>query len=296
MITVENLHVYYGHIHAVKGISFEARRGEITALIGPNGAGKSTTLKTICGLLHPREGKIELNGTPIQRLDAERVVRLGVGIVPVGRRVFPVLSVDENLEMGAYHRSDQAGVAGDKARMYEYFPALKERQHQFAGALSGGEQQMLAIARALMSKPQLLLMDEPSLGLAPILVKRVLEIIVELNRQGLTILLSEQNARGALKVAHQGIVMETGKILFADSAAALRSNAACTSGWRDAAWAATRPMPCSSRISAWNFCPTCSCCWVRPTSWSRSPTPPASANSTNAASLCCCWSCSRSCC
>jgi len=226
VIVVENLHIYYGHIHAVKGISFEVRLGEITAIIGANGAGKSTTIKAICGILHPREGKVELNGTPIQRLDANQVVRLGVGYVPEGRRVFPVLTADENLDMGAYHRSDRAEIAKDKARMYEYFPALKERKRQLAGSMSGGEQQMLAIARALMSKPRLLIMDEPSLGLAPILVKRVFEIIEELNRQGLTILLSEQNARGALKVAHQGIVMETGKILFADSAAALRSNSA----------------------------------------------------------------------
>ena len=226
MISVVNLHTYYGHIHAVKGISFEVRRGEITALIGANGAGKSTTIKTICGLLHPKEGGIELNGQPIQRLSADQVVRLGVGYVPEGRRVFPVLSVDENLDIGAYHRSDQAGIADDKARMYETFPGLKGREKQLAGSLSGGEQQMLAIARALMSKPTLLIMDEPSLGLAPILVKRVFEIIAELNRQGLTILLSEQNARGALKVAHQGIVMETGKIRFADTAAALRSNSA----------------------------------------------------------------------
>jgi branched-chain amino acid transport system ATP-binding protein len=226
VVVIENLHIYYGHIHAVKGISFEVRQGEITAIIGANGAGKSTTIKTICGILHPREGKIELNGTPIQRLDAHRVVRLGVGYVPEGRRVFPVLTADENLDMGAYHRSDRAEIAKDKARMYEYFPFLKERKHQLAGSMSGGEQQMLVIARALMSKPRLLIMDEPSLGLAPILVKRVFEIIEELNRQGLTILLSEQNARGALKVAQQGIVMETGKILFADSAAALRSNSA----------------------------------------------------------------------
>ena len=224
MIVVENLHTYYGHIHAVKGISFEVRQGEITALIGANGAGKSTTIKTICGLLHPREGKIELNGTPIQRLAADQVVRLGVGYVPEGRRVFPVMTVDENLDMGAYHRSDQAEIAKDKARMYEYFPALKGREKQLAGSLSGGEQQMLAIARGLMTKPQLLIMDEPSLGLGPILVKRVFEIIADLNRQGLTILLSEQNARGALKIAHHGIVMETGKIRFADTAASLREN------------------------------------------------------------------------
>ncbi len=226
MIAVSNIHTYYGHIHAVKGISFQVRQGEITALIGANGAGKSTTIKTICGLLHPKEGSIELGGKPIQRLSADQVVRLGVGYVPEGRRVFPVLTVDENLDMGAYHRSDGAEIANDKARMYDTFPALKGREQQLAGSLSGGEQQVLAIARALMSKPKLLIMDEPSLGLAPILVKRVFDIIEELNRQGLTILLSEQNARGALKVAHQGIVMETGKIRFADSAAALRSNAA----------------------------------------------------------------------
>ncbi len=226
MIAVSNIHTYYGHIHAVKGISFQVRQGEITALIGANGAGKSTTIKTICGLLHPKEGSIELGGKPIQRLSADQVVRLGVGYVPEGRRVCPVLTVDENLDMGAYHRSDGAEIAKDKARMYDTFPALKGREQQLAGSLSGGEQQVLAIARALMSKPKLLIMDEPSLGLAPILIKRVFDIIEELNRQGLTILLSEQNARGALKVAHQGIVMETGRIRFADSAAALRSNPA----------------------------------------------------------------------
>ena len=224
MITVDNLHTYYAHIHAVRGISFQVRQGEITALIGANGAGKSTTIKTICGLLHPREGSITLNGTPIHKLSADRVVGLGVGYVPEGRRVFPVLTVDENLDMGAYHRSDPAEVTKDKARMYETFPALKGREKQLAGSLSGGEQQMLAIARALMSKPQVLVMDEPSLGLAPILVKRVFEIIAELNKQGITILLSEQNARGALKIAHQGIVMETGKVRIADSAEALREN------------------------------------------------------------------------
>ncbi len=226
MITVENLHTYYGHIHAIKGISFQVQQGEITALIGANGAGKSTTIKTICGLLKPREGTITLAGKPIQKLSADRVVRMGVGYVPEGRRVFPVLSVDENLDMGAYHRSDQAEIAKDKARMYEMFPALKGREKQLAGSLSGGEQQMLAIARALMSKPVILAMDEPSLGLSPILVKRVFEIIAELNKQGMTILLSEQNARGALKIAHHGIVMETGRIRFADTAEALRSNSA----------------------------------------------------------------------
>jgi branched-chain amino acid transport system ATP-binding protein len=224
MIIVENLHVYYDNIHAIKGVSFEARKGEITALIGANGAGKSTIIKTICGLLNPREGKILLNGSPIQRMSANQVVRLGVGLVPEGRRVFPVLTVDENMDVGAYGRSDKQGIARDKEKMYETFPRLKERRKQYAGSLSGGEQQMLAIARALMSKPQLLLMDEPSLGLAPLLVKQVFEIIYELNKEGLTIFLSEQNARSALKIAHHGIVMETGKVRFSDTAKSLREN------------------------------------------------------------------------
>lgn len=224
MIVVENLHVYYGNIHAIKGVSFEVRKGEITALIGANGAGKSTIIKSICGLLNPREGKILLDGSPIQRMSADQVVRLGVGLVPEGRRVFPVLTVDENLEVGAYGRSDKLGIAQDKEKMYETFPRLKDRRKQYAGSLSGGEQQMLAIARALMSKPQLLLMDEPSLGLAPLLVKQVFGIISELNREGLTIFLSEQNARGALAIAHHGIVMETGKVKFADTAKELQEN------------------------------------------------------------------------
>jgi branched-chain amino acid transport system ATP-binding protein len=224
MITVDNLHTYYGNIHAIKGISFEVRKGEITALIGANGAGKSTIIKTICGLLHPREGSILFNNAPIQTMEADQIVRLGVGLVPEGRRVFPVLTVDENLEMGAFHRSDKSGIAADKEEMYGIFPRLLDRKKQLAGQLSGGEQQMLAIARALMSKPQLLLMDEPSLGLAPLLVKQVFEIISELNKKGMTILLSEQNARSALKIAHHGIVMETGKIRFADTAKALQAN------------------------------------------------------------------------
>jgi len=224
MITVENLHVYYGNIHAIKGASFEVRKGEITALIGANGAGKSTIIKTICGLMNPRDGEILFNGSPIQRMSANEVVHLGVGLVPEGRRVFPVLTVDENMDIGAYTRSDKSEIARDKEKMYETFPRLKDRRKQYAGSLSGGEQQMLAIARALMSKPKLLLMDEPSLGLAPLLVKQVFEIISSLNKEGLTILLSEQNARGALKIAHHGIVMETGKVRFADTAKALREN------------------------------------------------------------------------
>jgi len=224
MIVVENLHVYYGNIHAIKGVSFEVRKGEITALIGANGAGKSTIIKSICGLLNPREGKILLGGSPIQRMTADQVVRLGVGLVPEGRRIFPVLTVDENLEVGAYGRSDKQEITRDKEKMYETFPRLKDRRKQYAGSLSGGEQQMLAIARALMSKPQLLLMDEPSLGLAPLLVKQVFGIIFELNKEGLTIFLSEQNARGALTIAHHGIVMETGKVIFSDTAKVLQEN------------------------------------------------------------------------
>jgi branched-chain amino acid transport system ATP-binding protein len=224
VINIENIQVYYGHIHAVKGISFEARQGEITTLIGANGAGKSTTIKTICGLMHPKSGTISLNGKPIQKMEADQIVRMGVGLVPEGRGIFSVLTVDENLEMGAYHRSDNLEISKDKEKMYEMFPLLKDRRKQFGGSLSGGEQQMLAIARALMSRPQLLVMDEPSLGLAPLLVKQVFEIIGQLNKEGMTILLSEQNARAALKVAHHGIVLETGKIAFADTAVALQDN------------------------------------------------------------------------
>ena len=224
MMVVESLHTYYGNIHAVKGISFEVKQGEITAIIGANGAGKTTSMKTICGLLHPRGGRILLHAAPIHRLRADQIVRRGIGYVPEGRRVFPVLTVDENLDMGAYHRSDAAEIARDKDRMYETFPKLKDRRRQLAGSLSGGEQQMPVIARALMSKPELLLMDEPSLGLAPLLVRQVFDIIVELNKKGLTILLSEQNARGALKIAQHGIVMETGKVRFAGTAQALQEN------------------------------------------------------------------------
>ena len=224
MIVVENLHVYYGDIHAVKGISFEVKQGFITTLIGANGAGKSTTIKTVCGLLHPREGKVLFNDVAIQKLRADEIVRLGIGLIPEGRHVFPVLTVDENLEMGAYRWSDKVEIAKDKEKMYEMFPALKSRMNQLAGSLSGGEQQMLAIGRALMSRPKLLIMDEPSLGLAPLLVKAVFNTIADLNREGMTVLLSEQNARAALQIAHYGIVMETGNVRFADTAKVLQTN------------------------------------------------------------------------
>jgi branched-chain amino acid transport system ATP-binding protein len=224
LLVVENIHTYYGNIHAVKGISFEVKQGTITTLIGANGAGKSTTIKTICGLLHPKEGSILLNGQPIHKLDADKVVTLGIGYVPEGRRVFPVLTIDENLDMGAYTRKDKAGIAEDKEKMYKLFPILERRKKQMAGSLSGGEQQMLAIARAIMSKPKLIIMDEPSLGLAPLLVKQVFEIIKDLNKRGMTVLLCEQNARGALKIADYGVVMETGKVIFADTSKALQAN------------------------------------------------------------------------
>lgn len=224
MIEVKDIHVYYGNIHAVKGVSFTIKQGTITTLIGANGAGKSTTIKSICGLLHPREGSILLKGKPIHNLEANKIVDMGIGFVPEGRRVFPVLTVDENLDIGAYHRKDKVGIAQDKEEMYKEFPVLSERRKQHAGSLSGGEQQMLAIARAIMSKPEILIMDEPSLGLAPLLVKQVFEIISGLKKRGLTILLCEQNARGALKIADYGIVMETGKVILADTSQRLQEN------------------------------------------------------------------------
>jgi branched-chain amino acid transport system ATP-binding protein len=224
MLVVDNIHTYYGEIRAVKGISFEVKQGTITTLIGANGAGKSTTIKTIVGLLHPKQGTITLEGTRIDHMDADYVVRKGVGLVPEGRHIFPVLTVDENLDIGAFIRTDKDVIEEDKKKMYELFPALANRTKQLAGSLSGGEQQMLAIARALMSKPRLLIMDEPSLGLAPILVRQVFNIIRDLNQSGMTILLSEQNARAALKIAHYGIVMETGYIRYADTAKALQEN------------------------------------------------------------------------
>jgi len=224
LLTVDNIQTYYGNIHAVRGVSFKIEQGTVTTLIGANGAGKSTTIKTICGLLHPKEGSIFLNDQPIHKLDADKVVTLGIGYVPEGRRVFPVLTVDENLDIGAYSRNDTSEIAKDKDQMYELFPVLDRRRKQFAGSLSGGEQQMLAIARAIMSKPKLLIMDEPSLGLAPLLVKQVFEIITNLKNKGITVLLCEQNARGALKIADYGVVMETGKVIFSDTSKNLQAN------------------------------------------------------------------------
>ena len=213
LLKVDDIHVYYGSIHAIKGVSFEVEEGEIVTLIGANGAGKSTTLNTVAGLLHPRTGTVEFHGKNMVGIPAHKIVRDGLALCPEGRRIFLQLSVQENLEMGAYTRP--AGeIADSLAQVYDQFPRLKERYKQTAGTLSGGEQQMLAMGRALMSKPKLLMLDEPSMGLAPILVEQIFEIIESLNKAGTTILLVEQNAQMALSVAHRGYVLETGRVVI----------------------------------------------------------------------------------
>lgn len=214
MLSIENLHVYYGGIHALKGISLEVAEGKIVTLIGANGAGKSTTLRTISGIVRPREGRIAFEGQDITELSAYKIVERGIAMVPEGRRVFPDLTVTENLLLGAHIRRDPAGVQQDLEWICELFPILKERASQSAGTLSGGEQQMLAVGRALMSRPRLLLMDEPSLGLAPYLVKEVFKTIRQLHDEGTTILLVEQNARAALRIADYGYILETGEIVL----------------------------------------------------------------------------------
>ncbi len=223
LLDVKDVHVFYGNIEAVKGMSFHVDRGEIVCLIGANGAGKTTTLRTISGLLRPAEGAIFYDGQRIDLLPAHEVVGLGVAQSPEGRRIFPRMSVRENLEMGAFIRRD-ADQRADMDRIMELFPILKERARQAAGTLSGGEQQMLAIGRALMAKPKLLLLDEPSMGLAPVLVERIYETIAEINEQGTTILLVEQNALKALEVATRGYVLQTGQIVLQDTAANLQQN------------------------------------------------------------------------
>ena len=212
ILKVEGINVYYGAIHAIKDISFEVNKGEIVTLIGANGAGKTTTQQTISGLLHTRTGSITFQGQNITNIRADKLVSRGLAQVPEGRRVFLQMSVQENLEMGAYTQP-QAGVPKDLEMVFELFPRLKERRNQVAGTLSGGEQQMLAMGRAMMSHPKLLMLDEPSMGLAPLLVEQIFEIIKNLNKQGSTILLVEQNAQMALSVAHRGYVLETGKIV-----------------------------------------------------------------------------------
>ena len=223
LLKVRNLHVYYGAIHAVKGISLEVFEGEIVTLIGANGAGKSTTLNTIAGLLKPREGSIVLSGTPVDGVSASKMVYRGLSLCPEGRRIFQQMTVRENLEMGAYSRPKEE-IDASLEEMFQRFPRLKEREKQIGGTLSGGEQQMLAMARALMSHPKLLMLDEPSMGLAPILVDQIFEIIQELHASGVTLLLVEQNAQMALSVANRAYVLETGAISMEGDAKELLHN------------------------------------------------------------------------
>jgi branched-chain amino acid transport system ATP-binding protein len=223
LLEVQDLHTFYGNIEALKGVSLEVEEGEVVTLIGSNGAGKSTTLRSISGLTPPREGTIKFDGKEIGETAPQDIVRLGISQAPEGRRVFPRMSVRENLELGAFLRRDES-IRSDLDRVYELFPRLKERERQKAGTMSGGEQQMLAIGRALMGQPKLLLLDEPSMGIAPILVERIYQTIAEINQQGTTILLVEQNANFALDVSQRGYVLETGKVVMTDQSASLRTN------------------------------------------------------------------------
>ena len=224
LLELENVHVYYGNIHALKGISLQVEEGEVVAMLGANGAGKTTTLRTISGLLRPREGRVRLRGEPIDTLPPHVIVYKGVGHAPEGRRIFARLTVEENLMMGAYARTDPQGIREDLDRVFTLFPRLKERISQVAGTLSGGEQQMLAIGRALMARPRILLLDEPSMGLAPVLVEQIFETIKSINAQGTTILLVEQNAYMALTIAARGYVLQTGEIALSGKAAELQAN------------------------------------------------------------------------
>jgi branched-chain amino acid transport system ATP-binding protein len=221
VLALADVHAYYGNIRALRGISLSVEPREIVTLIGANGAGKTTTLRTILGTVRPRRGSVSFNGHRLDTLATDRIVRLGIAQSPEGRRIFPRMTVLENLELGAFTRRDREAIAPDLERVFTLFPRLRERATQTGGTLSGGEQQMLAIARALMARPSLLLLDEPSMGLSPILVDTIFRIIEDINRQGTTILLVEQNARMALRVAHRGYVMQTGRIVLHDSAGAL---------------------------------------------------------------------------
>jgi branched-chain amino acid transport system ATP-binding protein len=224
ILQVEDIHTFYGSIEALKGISIEVKEGEIVTLIGSNGAGKSTTLRSISGLNAPKTGKIVYDGKEIQGTPAHEVASMGIAQAPEGRRIFPRLTVAENLDMGAFLRSNRSEIEQDRQRVYELFPRLKEREAQKGGTMSGGEQQMLAMGRAMMANPKMLLLDEPSLGLAPVVVDRIYETIRKINQQGVTILLVEQNANYALDVSARGYVLETGKVALSDASDALRSN------------------------------------------------------------------------
>jgi branched-chain amino acid transport system ATP-binding protein len=224
LLEVENIHSYYGNIHALKGVSLTVDKGEIVTLIGGNGAGKSTTLRTITGTIKPREGHVHLEGEDLASYKPHQIVYKGVAMVPEGRRIFSRLSVTENLDMGAYIRNNKAEISTDLERVFGLFPRLKERRNQVAGTLSGGEQQMLATARALMARPRILLMDEPSMGLAPVLVEVIFDTIVQINKEGTTVLLVEQNALMALSIAHRGYVLQTGEIVLQNSAENLKKN------------------------------------------------------------------------
>ena len=224
LLEIKDIHTYYGNIHALKGISLTVEKGEIVTLIGSNGAGKTTTLRSICGIQKPRQGKVLLEGEDINPFKPHEIVSKGVAMVPEGRGIFARLTVAENLDLGSYTRRDRAPVQKDLERVFSIFPRLKEREHQVAGTLSGGEQQMLATGRALMAHPRLLLMDEPSMGLAPVLVEAIFNVIKVINQEGTTILLVEQNALMALSIAQRGYVIQTGQLVLQDTAANLKNN------------------------------------------------------------------------
>ncbi len=247
LLELDGVHVYYGAIHALKGVSLRVDAGQIVTLLGANGAGKSTTLRTISGLLRARKGAVRFEGRDLGRRSAQGIVKDGIARSPEGRQLFARMTVLENLEMGAFQRRDKEGVLADIERVYELFPRLSERRTQKAGTLSGGEQQMCAIGRALLAPPRLLLLDEPSMGLAPVLVERIFEVIVDINKQGTTVLLVEQNAAMALEIADRGYVLETGRVALADDAESLRTNESVRASYLGRVSARGPVRPCELR-------------------------------------------------